>query len=649
MVGGCTICSAIAHLHHSFNLMYFSASNLTKTINDRVLFEGISFGMDGGDHVGLIGRNGVGKTTFLRIIAGVEPPDAGIVAFNKEVRYEYLEQLPRFANHVTALDVVMSGKPRIAEMLGRHAELCRKQGLTPTEEDELHRIAHDLDEARGWTLDAEARTMLSRLGMEYFDADVMHLSGGQRKRAALARAILSDPDLLILDEPTNHLDTGSVQWLQDYIQQSRKGLLLVTHDRYFLDAVSTKIVEIDRAKIFVFPGNFEKYLERKEAMITTEQANAEHLRNKLRHELAWLQRGVKARRTKQQSRIDWIAKMKAEPPPPEERVIDIEFGGAFLGGRVIDCYNVSKSVGGRTLFSNFSYSAAPGDRLGIIGPNGSGKSTFLNVLTGHIPPDTGSVKIGETVKIGYFRQENTELAPRQTVIGALREIAEFIDVGVGRERYISARELLERFLFPHKQHGAFIETLSGGERRRLALLRILMDNPNVLMLDEPTNDFDIPTLSALEEFLGYFRGVLIIVSHDRSFLDKTVDFIYAFENGAIKQYPGNYTSYLEKLEQQVPTPSVKNSPAADSRSQPESKPQTKPGLSYKEQKELSALEVTIAKIEEKIGELNAALNDPVAAADYKKMAETGGKLLQTEAELEAAMERWMELSEKKGS
>ncbi len=624
----------------------FSASNLTKIINDIPLFENISFGMEEGEHIGLIGRNGVGKTSLLRIIANRDEPDNGIIAFNKEIRFEYLEQLPNFEHHYSALEVVMSGKPKIAAMLMRHAKLCKAKLLADNEEEDLHRLSHDIDEVKGWTLDTEAKTMLTRLGIDSFDADVMHLSGGQRKRVALARALISEPDLLIFDEPTNHLDTASVQWLQDFIQQSQKGLLLVTHDRYFLDAVSTKIIELDRAKLFVYLGNFEKYLERKESMISAEQANAEHLRNKLRHELAWLQRGVKARRTKQQSRIDWIARMKAEPPPLEERKIDIEFGRSFLGGRIIDCFNISKKIGDIYLFSDFTYSAAPGDKMGIIGPNGAGKSTFLNVIAGLMVPDTGSVKIGETVKIGYFKQENTEWTPNQTVLGAVREIAEFIDVGVGRERYISARELLERFLFPHKQHGAFIETLSGGERRRLALVRILIGNPNVLLLDEPTNDFDIPTLTALEEFLDYFKGVLIIVSHDRSFLDKTVDFIYAFENGVIKQYPGNYTAYLEKIEQkssETISTSVKSNYSKNSHPNIE---KIKQGLTYKEKKELSTLESTIEKLEAKRNDFNNKLGNPELSSDYKQLTELGEKLNAVELELDSAMERWMELSEK---
>ncbi|GAB1430519.1 ABC-F family ATP-binding cassette domain-containing protein [Ignavibacteria bacterium] len=625
----------------------FSAANLTKIINDIPLFENISFGMEEGEHIGLIGRNGVGKTTLLRILAGRDEPDGGNVAFNKEISREYLEQLPSFDRHSTALEAVLSGKPEIAVKLLRYAKLCDKQGLTSIEEEEIRRIAHSIDEVCGWTLENEARTMLARLGMEQFDTDVMHLSGGQRKRVALARVLLSNPDLLILDEPTNHLDATSSQWLQDYIQQSRKGLLLVTHDRYFLDAVSTKIIELERSKIYSYPGNFEKYLERKESMVTAEQAGAEHLRNKIRQELAWLQRGVKARRTKQQSRIDWIARMKAEPPPPEERKIVIEFGGSFLGGRIIDCFNISKKIDDKLLFSNFTYSAAPGDKIGVIGPNGSGKSTFLNIIAGLLPTDSGSVKIGETVKIGYFRQENTEFNPRQTVLGSIREIAEFIDVGVGRERYISARELLERFMFPHKQHGAFIETLSGGERRRLALVRILIGNPNVLLLDEPTNDFDIPTLSALEEFLGYFKGTLLIVSHDRSFLDKTVDFIYSFENGNIKQYPGNYTAYLEKTERQSPTATESTASAKSAlRANEQIKKPTAAGLSYKERKELDSLEKNIADLEAERDALNIAIGNPSIASDYKKIAEIGTKLAETEHTIETATERWLTLSEK---
>jgi len=625
----------------------FSASDISKSIHDKMLFENVFFGMDDTDRVGIIGRNGAGKTTFLRVIAGIDTPDTGIVAFNKGSRFEYLEQLPRFDRHTIVLEAAMSGKPDIAHALMRHEDLCKKSQLTAEEEQELHKLHQLIDEKNGWALDSQAKSILSRLGMELFDADVMNLSGGQRKRVALARALLSDPDLLILDEPTNHLDAGSVQWLQDYLQQSQKGLLLVTHDRYFLDAVTNKIIELDRNTLYSYPGNFEKYLERKEAMIVAEEAAADHLRNKLRQELAWLQKGAKARRTKQQSRIDWIAKMQAEPAPTEEKNIKIELGNVFLGGRIIDAYNISKHINNTVLFHDFTYSAAPGDKIGIIGPNGTGKSTLLNTLAGLTEPDSGSVKLGETVKIGYFRQEITDLAPRQTVIGALREIAEYIDVGVGRERFITAKELLDKFLFPPRQHHSLIETLSGGEKRRLGLLRILMNNPNVLLLDEPTNDFDIATLSALEEHLSHFKGVLIIVSHDRSFLDKTVDFIYAFEeNGHIKQYPGNYSSYLEKIEQKKEQERNTKSQATVKEELPKREKSKKSGLSFKEQKEYEEAEKSIERLEKEKTIILQTL-ETMDGADYKAITELSEKLAGIEEQLDTITLRWLELEEKK--
>jgi ATP-binding cassette subfamily F protein uup len=608
--------------------------------------------MEVSERVSIIGRNGVGKTTFLKIIAGVETPDTGIVGFNREYSYEFLEQLPQFQLHENVLEAVMNGKPKVSELINRHSELCKNLTLTHLEEDELNNITSSLNEENGWTLDTQAKTILTKLGMDNFESDVMNLSGGQRKRVALARALISDPDLLILDEPTNHLDTASVQWLQDYIQRSKIGLLLVTHDRYFLDAVSNRIVELDRNKLFSFPGNFEKYLERKESMIAVEESNADHLRNRLRTELVWLQRGAKARRSKQQSRIDWIAKMKAEPHPPEEKNIKIEFGAAFLGGIVINSHNISKSIGEKILFNNFSYYAAPGDRIGIIGPNGTGKSTLLNVMAGLIEPDSGSVKIGETVKIGYFRQENSDLDPKKTVIGVLRDIAEYINVGVGKENFLTARELLERFLFPVKQHFALVESLSGGERRRLALLCVLMGNPNVLLLDEPTNDFDIATLSTLEEFLDHFKGTLIVVSHDRSFLDKTVNFIYAFESdGIIKQYPGNYSIYLDKLEekyeekQELKIQNQKVNLQTQIIPNANSEKTLNPKITFSEKLELKELEKIISILEENHSELSNHINDN-DGTDYKLVLELTDKLKTVDEKLNKNLERWMELCEK---
>lgn len=635
----------------------FSISNISKSFEQTLLFEGISFGMEEGDRVGLIGRNGIGKSTLLHIIAGKEEPDTGVVAFNKAVRTEFLNQLPSFDAHMTVLDIVMSGKPEEYGLLRRHEELCNAAAHSDAEEEEMHSLAVKIDEKSAWNLRSTALGFLHSLGVTTMDADVMTLSGGQRKRVALARALLSQPDLLILDEPTNHLDARIVQWLQDELQRSAKGVLLVTHDRYFLDAVSSRIVELDQRRLFSFDGNYEKYLERKEAMIAADDATQAHERNKLRHELAWLQKGAKARRTKQQSRINWIEKMQVEKAEAKQREIELEVGSVFLGGRIIDAYNISKTMRDRVVFRNFEYSAAPGDKIGFIGPNGAGKSTLLNVLAGIIPPDTGSVRIGDTVTIGYFRQEVPHIPPTQTVIGAVRAIAEYIDGGVGREKYISARELLERFRFPAHRHGSRIETLSGGERRRLELCRVLMANPNVLLLDEPTNDFDLATLSALEEYLVAFKGVLLVVSHDRAFLDKTVEFIYAFEDdGTIKQYPGNYTSYLHAMEQRTleqrkTAADGKKESAAEramqSATQP-AKPRTGKGLSYKEQKELDEIGPKL----EALAKEQAALEHDLAnssGADHERLSRISTRLQEIAEENDTLTERWFALEEKKSA
>lgn len=624
-----------------------SAHNLAKTYNDVLLFRNVAFGMDEGDRVGIIGRNGVGKSTLMRIIAGVEQPDEGTVAYNNNMRLEYLHQLPAFAGEATVLQTVVDGKPHVRELIEEHARICAaiEAGKSDTAQKRLEQVSHEIDSMNGWNLETDARIILGKLGMTDLDAPVSKLSGGQRKRVALARVLLADPDLLILDEPTNHLDADSVQWLQDRLQNSAKALLLVTHDRYFLDTVCNRIVELDQTKLTSYPGSYEKYLEIKEASVAAQEAEAEHTRNKLRNELAWLQKGAKARRTKQKSRIDWIAKMQAEQKKTEQRDIKIEVGNIFLGGRVIDAASLGKNINGRVLFRDFHYVAAPGDRIGIIGPNGSGKSTLLRVLAGEIEPDSGYVNRGVTVNIGFFKQENSGIDPTQTVIGSLREIAEFIDTGVGRERFITARELLDRFLFPPKQQHSQVQTLSGGERRRLELLRVLMGNPNVLFLDEPTNDFDIATLGALEEYLQHFLGCLVIVSHDRAFLDRTVSTIYAFEEGGrIKEYPGNYSAYLEKKEQiDSARQEVKAETRIDTRKE-NAQPAKKKKLSFNEQREYDALEKKIELLEGEKQQINEFMSAG-GNGDYKLMAEKADRLNALELELDEAMLRWMELGE----
>lgn len=596
----------------------FSASDLSKIYFEKTLFDSIAFGMQDGEKVGIIGRNGAGKTSLLKIIAGLVEPDEGIVARNREARFEYLDQLPQFDVDDTAVHAVSSAYD--------------------------HRHGHLED----WEIEVRARRYLGKLGIHDAERNVHEMSGGQRKRVAIARALMSEPDLLILDEPTNHLDADSVQWLQDELSSSTSALLLVTHDRYFLDAVCNRIVELDQHRLYSYDGGFEYYLERKESMLDVQDSTAAHQRNKLRQELAWLQKGAKARRTKQKSRIDWAVKLQEDLAQKSDRAemrdIDIELGHRLLGGKIIDAVNIGiSSPDGTTLVRDHTWRAAPGNRIGIIGPNGIGKSTLLLVLAGRMPPSSGYVDVGETVTLGFFVQEVKDLKENETVVANVREIAEYIDVGVGRERFITAKELCERFGFNSKQQHAYVHTLSGGERRRLALLRVLMANPNVLFLDEPTNDFDIVTLSALEEYLQYFKGVLVIVSHDRAFLDKTIDTIWSFEgNGIIKEYPGNYSAYLERKEQNA---SAKASElkgagtAADKSRNGKSKK-----ISYKEQREISELEQLIPELEKRNAALEARMGSGEGSyTDHQQWAEEHRALAD---QIEAATMRWLELSER---
>jgi ATP-binding cassette subfamily F protein uup len=588
----------------------FSASQLSKSYFEKTLFENISFGMQAGERVGIIGRNGAGKTSLLRIIAGIDEPDAGEIAFNREARFEYLSQLPVFDVDDLALTTVMNAY------------------------DVKHGHLED------WELETKARQTLGKLGIHEPHRSVHAMSGGQRKRVAIARALIADPDLLILDEPTNHLDAASVQWLQDTLQNSSRALLLVTHDRYFLDAVCNRIVEIDEHRLFSYEGSYEKYLERKESMIAVADATAAHQRNKLRTELAWLQKGAKARRTKQQSRIDWIERMQQDQrtESTEFRDIDIEIGGKFLGGKIIDAVNVSLEH----LVTDFTYRAAPLDRIGIIGPNGAGKTSLLTMLAGRRAPTAGHVSLGETVNLGFFEQEIRDLKDNETVLANVRDVAEYIDVGVGRERYISARELCDRFGFSPKQQHAYVHTLSGGERRRLGLLRILMSNPNVLFLDEPTNDFDLVTLGALEEYLSSFKGVLLIVSHDRAFLDATVTTIWAFEEGGrIKEYPGNYSAYLEKIESRPKKSNDDRTPTAD---RSPSAPAIKKKLSYKEQRELQSIEQQIPELETSIAAIEAKMSS--GEGSYTDHAEWAQQHTDLTARMDELTLRWLELSER---
>ncbi len=624
----------------------FSCSELSKSFSDKILFDKISFGMESGERIGIIGKNGAGKTTLMKIVAGIVSSDSGSVVFNNNVRWEFLDQNPYFDSYDIALDYVMKGKKEIFEYLEIYKNLSKKIDKNDLEINKQFETAgHFLDLHNGWTLENDAKKILNTLGFDEYLSSVNELSGGMKKRVALARALISNPELLILDEPTNHLDADSVQWLQDRLMGFNNSLLFVTHDRYFLDAVSTKIFELENKKIFIYNGNYEKYLEQKENFAATQESTINHLRTKLRMELAWLQKGAKARRTKAKSRIDWIKVLAEDTKTIKEKDIKIELGKTFIGSRVIDAHNISKSIDGKKLFENFTYIATPGDRIGIIGPNGCGKSTLLNILSGNDISDTGTLKIGNSIKIGYYRQDTSDLIDNQTVISSLREIAEYIDVGLGRDRYLSTRDLLNKFLFPPNMHGAFIETLSGGEKKRLALVRLLMGNPNVLLLDEPTNDFDLQTLNALEEYLDNFYGTLLVVSHDRSFLDRIVTKIFSFDgNGIIKEYPGNYTDYLSTKENIQKQKSNDNFESQKKQISPSPKPIIRKKLSYKEQKEYENIEIEINKLEQEKNIISTQIANSIGL-DYKQIENLSQEIAKIDENIELLTLRWLELTE----
>jgi ATP-binding cassette subfamily F protein uup len=626
-------------------MILISASGLSKAFTQTSLFQNISFGIEQGEKVGLIGKNGAGKTTLLRILAGVETPDSGEIIRTNNIKVDYLTQTTEYDYDDTAIDYVMNGIPELHEAFQEYHFLLDSQSPEP---DKLAELSHRIEELNGWSIESEAKKILQKVGITDFDKSLHTASGGEKKRIALAKILIAKPDLLILDEPTNHLDADTVQWLQDELSATNLTIIFVTHDRYFLDALATRIVELDFEKLLFFDGNYETYLIQKQALLLNEKSTNEHLQNKLRQELAWLSRGAKARRTKQKARIDWAGKMKDDIRFVDHKRIKIEVGKNNLGSKVIEANNVGFTIGDRLLVANFNYNAQHGDRIGVIGPNGSGKTTLLKIFAGMQSPTKGTCKLGSTVKIGYFEQEHKTLDESNTVIGSLQEIAEYINVGVGKERKITCRELLDRFLFPRNRHNTFVHTLSGGEKKRLALLRLLMANPNVLLLDEPTNDFDIETLNVFENYLDDFLGVLIIVSHDRSFLDRCAEFIWAFEGkGVIKEYPGNYTAYLEKKEakkselreQKSNEKKTELKIKDDNKSTPKSNK-----LTYKEKLELEKIEIEISALESRKSELESQLGNP--GQDYKVLEQLSHELNEADSRLDKISNRWLELSEK---
>ena len=630
-----------------------SIENLAKTFGLKPLFDGLTFGVDDRDRVGLIGANGSGKTTLLRIIAGEEQPDGGRVMLAGSPVVGYLPQNPQFDPNVSVIDAIFSANSESMRLLGEyeHATHALADPAHAHEHDDLldrvSVLAARLEAIGAWELETNAKVVLAQLGIEDTDALMGELSGGQRKRVALAHALIERPDLLILDEPTNHLDAETIEWLEGYLARWAGALLLVTHDRYFLDRVTKRIVELDRGLAQTFSGNYAYYLEKKAEQEEREAVEA-HKRDRLiKQELAWLRTGAKARTTKQKARVDRAEELVYAPKERAKAELEISAGSRRLGSKVLELHDLSKSFDGVTYVDDFTYIVQPGERLGVIGPNGSGKTTLLELIAGRLEPDGGRVETGQTVAIGYYDQESRALEDEMRVIDYIREVAENIRTGDGT--VVTASQMLERFLFPSTMQYAPIGRLSGGERRRLYLLRILMSAPNVLLLDEPTNDLDIETLVALEDYLDGFPGTVIAVSHDRYFLDRTIDHLFRFEGeGRIREYPGNYSHFLtvrERERQQAePAARAKQTPSAGPAAAPQAVKAAK--LSFKERKEMQSLEQKIADAETRKSAAEARMAE--VATDYVAVQRIAGELTVIEKEIADAMERWAELAEREG-
>ena len=605
--------------------------HITKSYTDRVLLDDVAFSINANEKIGVIGVNGMGKSTLLKLVAGVEECDAGQISMGNHVKISYLPQTPVFKEEATVLSGAVEGYKDGDESLG------------------------DL-----WTLEVEAKSMLNRLGFLDYDEKIAHMSGGQKKRIALVRALLTPAEILILDEPTNHLDNAMSEWLEDYLTNFRGAILMVTHDRYFLDRVSNRIVEVDKGKLYQYPGNYSEFLRLKEAREDIALATQKKRKNLLRTELQWLQRGARARSTKQKAHIDRIKAMQEMKDIQEEKKVAMDSIVTRMGNKTIEMEHISKSYGQKLLIDDFNYIFLKNDRIGIVGPNGCGKSTLLKILNGIVEPDAGHVEIGQTIKIGYFSQENEYMDETMRVIDYVKEVGEYISTSDGK---ITAAQMLENFLFEGALQWSKIEKLSGGEKRRLYLLRILMAAPNVLILDEPTNDLDIQTLTILEDYLDRFDGIVITVSHDRYFLDRTVRRIFAFEgNGKIRQSEGGYSDYLIRLELEKPEGNFQNIGKAmsaknafgeafqgDENSQKSDSKKTwkererKLKFTYNEQKEFESIDDDIAKLESKIESLDEEMLKN--ATNSVKLKELMEKKQQAENALEEKMDRWVYLND----
>ena len=618
---------------------YLSVENIAKAYGERVLFEDISFGINEGQKVGFIAKNGTGKTSLLDILAGFDAPDAGKVVYRKDITTAFLPQEPNLDPNLTVEETIFSSDNEILNIINRYEKALKN----PDDAEAYQKAFEEMDAAQAWDFETQYKQILFKLKLDDLSKEVKHLSGGQKKRLALTVMLLQKPNFIIMDEPTNHLDLDMIEWLEEYFKKENFTIFMVTHDRYFLERVCNEIVELDHGNLYTYKGNYAYYLDKKDARMAQEATNTEKAKQLYKKELEWMRRQPKARTTKSKSRIDDFQDIKDRAHKRrQDHEVQLELNMERLGSKIVELHNIGKSFQDKQLLENFSYNFKRGERIGIIGKNGTGKSTFLNILTGGIKPDTGKVVIGETIKFGYYTQSGIKIKPGQKVIEVIREFGDYIPLKKGRQ--ISAQQLLERFLFDRKKQYDFVEKLSGGERKRLYLCTVLIQNPNFLILDEPTNDLDIVTLNVLESFLLDFPGCLLVVSHDRYFMDKIVDHLFVFQgNAEVQDFPGNYTDYRAYEDSAIIEAREETSSENDNNKKDWKKTSSGTKLSYNEQKEFGKLEKEIAKLEQKKEKLQQKFLEDL---DPDEIKDNSIKLQEIDDAIETKTERWFELGAK---
>lgn len=640
----------------SAGINFLSVENVSKSYGVKTLFSSISFGISQGQKVALVAKNGAGKTSLLRIITGKDQPDSGKVTVRKDINVSFLDQDPKFDEQKTAMEVLFTTETTALKVIREYelsAEL-QAQDDSPQNRQRFQDASEQMDAQQAWDYEVRIKQILTRLNLDYLDKKVSQLSGGQKKRVALAQALISDPDLLIMDEPTNHLDIEMIEWLEDHLAGKDLALLIVTHDRYFLDRICNEIIEIDNGSLYSYKGNFSYYVEKKAEREMSEASETDKAKNLYRRELEWVRRMPKARGTKSKARLNAFEDVKDKAlKKKNDDELQLNVKMSRLGGKILELIKITKSYGEQNILNSFSYVFRKNERIGIVGKNGVGKSTFLNILLGKEPYDTGKISTGETVVFGYYSQDGLQLNEDKRVIEVVKDIADHIPLADGSS--VSASQMLQRFMFPPDMQYTFVSKLSGGEKRRLYLCTVLMKNPNFLVLDEPTNDLDIITLGVLEDFLASFPGCVIIVSHDRYFMDKLVDHMFVFQGqGEIKDFPGNYSDYREWADAKEKEDKKDEKARATAAAAPQPKQQAKPEvkaaapspqrkLSNKEKFEYEALEKEIAQLEEEKTKLEAQLASGIS--DHSELQKISGKLGEVIKKLEQKTDRWLELSE----